>query len=601
MINNSLKLVWILFVSTTGLVTGQTENEIENYTVNREDRLSWWKDARYGMFIHWGVYAELAGEWKDERIEGPGEWIMYNAKIPVEEYEKVAGRFNPGDFNAEKWVRVARDAGMKYIVITAKHCDGFAMYHSKVSNYNIVDFTQFKRDPVRELKAACDKYGIKLGFYYSHNWDWHEPNAKGLANTWDFPDTESKDPGNYYKNKSIPQIEELVKNYSPDIMWFDVPTDIPRETSFEILKKVRKVSPDCIINDRISSEHGEKKLVMGDYYTPEQYIPAGLEMDFETCMTLNDTWGYKYYDHNWKSAGMVIKNLIMNASMGGNYLLNVGPDDSGEIPSRSVVILKTAGEWLNANGESIYGTSRSPLKHVFYDQGACTAKPGKLYIHLFEWPEKRELVLPEINANVDRIYLQADQNKKPLSFKKTGKNDLIIDLEPEKIGTGILSNMANTLVIKYSGTLQPQKLPGIIDPFNTATFTASNASFSGNASYEFNNRWGEHRGYEMTEWNNGGAVSWDFRTIRNGSYKIELVYGSNEKSIGSDIHISIDGKTFKHKINEQQGWYRSKRFKIGEIHLPEGISGEIKVTAGWSLSHTIANLMQIRIMPICEN
>jgi alpha-L-fucosidase len=234
----------------------------------------------------------------------------------------------------------------------------------------------------------------------------------GLDNTWDYPATSEKKPGIYYENKSIPQIKELVANYAPDVMWFDVPTDISKQRSFEILKIIRQKKPDCIINDRISNEHQQKKLVMGDFYTPEQYLPENLNMDFETCMTLNDTWGYKYYDNNWKDVETIVENLVINASMGGNYLLNVGPGHLGRIPPQSVQLLKAAGHWLGKNGESIYGTVKSPLKHVFYDNGACTFRPGKLYIHLFEWPQSNEFVLPEVQADVERIYFLANNNEK---------------------------------------------------------------------------------------------------------------------------------------------------------------------------------------------
>lgn len=576
----------------------QSEEEIAQYTQNREQRMKWWKDARYGMFIHWGVYAHLAGDWKGEAVEGIGEWIMYNGEIPVKEYEEMAKGFNPEQFEADQWVSIAREAGMKYIVITAKHCDGFAMYDSDVTTYNIIDHTKFMRDPIMELKQACQEQGLKLGFYYSHNWDWHEPDALGLYNTWDFPDKDSKDPENYYQTKSIPQIRELVSKYDPDIMWFDVPTDIPKETSFEILRTIRQISPDCIINDRISHEHQEKQIVMGDFYTPEQYIPENLDLPFETCMTLNDTWGYKYKDNNWKEPKVVVENLIKNVSRGGNYLLNVGPDKWGKIPFQSVMVLKTAGKWLEQNGQSIYGTSANPLENVFYKHAACTAKPGKLFIHLFQWPEKEELLLGEINANVQKVYLLADKTRQALAFQQIENNDLIIDLSPSDMSAKSLNSLVNTLVIEYGGTLQPQSLSVLVDPFNTATFTPESATFKGSASYDFNNRWGKNRGYEMKKWNSGGTIQWDFRTIRSGSYLIQLVYGSNELSQDSDIHIELDQEKFKHKISAGGQWYQPKSVNIGKVKISEDQNHQLKLTAGYSLSHTIANLMEVKLVPV---
>ncbi len=588
--------LFIVFYSTK--IQGQVPEKIKKYTRDRTERLEWWNEARFGMFIHWGPYAEFAGEWKGERINGPGEWIMYNGKIPVNEYEKVAATFYPVKFDAETWVKTAKKAGMKYIVITAKHCDGFAMFDSDASNYNIVDFTPFNRDPLKELKSACDKHGLKLGFYYSHNWDWHEPNAKGLENTWDFPETGTKEPGKYYESKSIPQIKELMTGYAPDIMWFDVPSDIPVERSYEILKLIREINPNCIINDRISNEHEKKEIIMGDYYTPEQYLPQNLEVDFETCMTLNNTWGYKYYDNDWKDEKTIIQNLVVNASMGGNYLLNMGPDAEGLFPSGSVRVIKSVGSWLHSNGESIYETDKSPLGKVYYGNGACTSKPGKLYLHLFTWPETRELVIDEVRATIEKVYFLGEKEKRTLEFKQNATMDLIVQLPPEKISPDIMAQPVQTLVIEYSGILQDKKLPPIVDPFHTATFTPAEAAFSGNIEYSFNKRWGDNRGYELSKWNKGGSMKWNIRTIREGAYVIELVYGANELSIDNDIHVRINGNDIKHKIKKENGWYNSEYETIERINLEKGVSTSIEVVAGYSNTHLIANFKEVRLIPV---
>ena len=282
------------------------------------------------MFIHWGPYAVLAGEYDGKKIPGLGEWIMYDAKIPVAKYEAFARQLNPVKFNADQWVAVAKAAGMKYLVITAKHCDGFAMYSSKASKYNIVDATPFKRDPMAELAKACAAQGIKLCFYYSHCWDWHEPNAPGFINDWDFGPIGKRNPDVYFKQKSLPQVEELASQYKPALMWFDVP-DLTPERSREFLNVIRRHVPDCVVNDRVGND-------LGDYATPEQYIPASgfPGHDWETCMTINDTWGYKTHDTNFKSTETLLRNLIDIASKGGNYLLNIGPTAEGVIPEPEV-------------------------------------------------------------------------------------------------------------------------------------------------------------------------------------------------------------------------------------------------------------------------
>lgn len=420
----------------------------------------------------------------------------------------------------------------------------------------------------------------------------------GYDNTWDFPDREAKDPEIYYENKSIPQIRELMEKYNPDIMWFDVPTDISRERSFEILKLIREINPDCIINDRISHEHMDKTLEMGDYYTPEQFIPENLDVNFETCMTLNETWGYVYYDQDWKSAKTIIRNLVTNASMGGNYLLNVGPNQFGEIPFRSVCVLQEAGNWLHVNGESIYGTTRSPLKHVFYDNAASTQGKGKLYIHLFEWPEKDMLVLPEINTEIEGIYFLADREKNNLEYNQNDTYDLLISLNPGNISSEVFSQPVVTLAIEYTGTLKEQQLPPIVDPFNTAVFLPSEAEFSGNIKYDFNNKWGEHRGYELKEWNTGGKMTWDYRTIRKGTYSVELVYGAHELSDDNDIWVSIGGESFKHKIKKYEGWYNELTVILGKVHLEEAMTGKLEVKAGYSNTHVMANFKSVRLVPL---
>jgi alpha-L-fucosidase len=363
----------------------------------RAARMQWWREARFGMFIHWGLYALPAGTYHGKHVDGAGEWIMHEAKIPVAEYEAFAPRFNPARFNADEWVGIAKAAGMKYMVITAKHCDGFAMYRSNAWKYNIADATPFKRDPLAELSRACAAQGIRLGFYYSHCWDWHEPNATGLLNDWDFGPLAQRDPDKYFRRKSLPQVEELAAQYHPAIIWFDVP-DLTHGRSQEFLDVIRRHVPGCIVNDRVGNG-------LGDYATPEQYIPpAGYPgRDWETCMTINDTWGYKSYDTNFKSTETLLRNLIDIASKGGNYLLNVGPTAEGVIPEAEVERLKAMGAWLKTNGEAIYGTTASPFKKQLA-WGRATKKAGKVFLAVFDWPKDGPLMVPA-NGQVAKAYL----------------------------------------------------------------------------------------------------------------------------------------------------------------------------------------------------
>src|SRR6266853_1718348 len=372
----------------------------------KEKRLAWWRAARFGMMIHWGLYAVPAGEWKGQPVAGLGEWIMNRAKIPVKEYEPLTKQFNPVKFDAEEIVRVAKDAGMKYIVITAKHHDGFAMYRSKASQYNIVDATSFKRDPMKELAAAAGKAGIKLCFYYSQTQDWHEPD--GVGNTWDWPDESKKNFARYLEDKVKPQVRELLTSYGAiGLIWFDTPRNITKEQSQELVDLVHQLQPDCLVSGRVG--HG-----LGDYDSAgDNQISVGqVHRDWETPVTMNDTWGFKKNDHNWKSPQVLIRQLATTSSRGGNYLLNVGPTSQGVIPPESVERLAEMGKWMSANNESIYGTAGNPFPYEL-PWGVVTSKPGKLYLHVFNWPQNG-LTIYGIQSKIERASLLASHS--PVTF-----------------------------------------------------------------------------------------------------------------------------------------------------------------------------------------
>lgn len=314
----------------------------------------WFKQAKFGMMIHWGLYCLPAGEWKGERMEDIGEWCQQYFRIPNAEYHQLAKIFNPVLFDAEEWVKLAKDAGMQYIVFTAKHHEGFAMYKSDVSAFNIVDATPFQRDVLQELSDACRKYGVKLGLYYSQEIDWSEKNGGGYTsgktwcggkaywtNNWDFPDDENKDFTECFENKIKPQVREILTGYGEIcLIWFDTPGVITPEQSDELYEMVKKYQPDCLVNSRIGNGRGDYTSA-GDNEIPED--DKG-EMLFETPATLNDTWGYKSFDNNWKDADTVIKIRNHLNKRGINYLLNVGPDYLGRIPAPAEKILREVGK-----------------------------------------------------------------------------------------------------------------------------------------------------------------------------------------------------------------------------------------------------------------
>lgn len=409
--------------SISSLLKEEKINREPIYTDLDADRLDWFKEAKFGLFIHWGLYSVPAGEWNGKETKY-AEWIMLKADIPVKRYEQLAKKFNPVDFDAQRWVAYAKAAGMKYIVITAKHHDGFCMFDSKLTDYTITKATPFKRDPIKELAEACKNTGIKLCIYYSVV-DWHYPDfpAQYSQIRKEFP---KGYPGNGKPDAAINkyakymqgQIRELLINYGPiGILWFDGGgsfCNYDRKKLLhgkELVQMIHTLQPACLINNRLGFG--------ADYGTPEQKIPKNkLGTAFEVCMTLNHNWGYSKYDHDWKSSKEVVQNLADIVSKGGNYLLNVGPTTKGVFPSPSGDILKKAGNWLDVFGESIYDCKAGPDDSLIdLKGGVITQKPGKLYLHVFHWPSDGRIFVEGMKGSiVKKVYLLNDRNKKSLPF-----------------------------------------------------------------------------------------------------------------------------------------------------------------------------------------
>jgi alpha-L-fucosidase len=418
--------------------------------LSKGGRMEWWRQARFGMFIHWGLYAVPAGQWQGEKIPGIGEWIMQNAHIPVSEYEQLARQFNPVKFDAEQWVQIAKNAGMKYIVITSKHHDGFCMWNTKYTDYDVVDATPFKRDVLGELSKACRRNGIKMCFYHSIM-DWHHPDAQAPFYP-NYNDTSKSNPNfdRYVEYYLKGELKELVQKYGPlGILWFDGEwvKDWTREMGWNMYDYCLSLQPDVIVNNRVGNgRQGMRGLsksseFAGDYGTPEQEIPAsGLPgVDWETCMTMNDTWGYKSDDNNWKSSEDLLHKLVDIASKGGNFLLNVGPTAEGLIPAPSVERLAAIGEWMKVNSESIYATTASPLGEVPW--GCCTAKPGKLYLHVFDWPANGKLEVSGLKNKIKKAYLLADKKEAKLPVGSQGNEKVIVTVPskaPDSVDTVIV-------------------------------------------------------------------------------------------------------------------------------------------------------------------
>jgi alpha-L-fucosidase len=461
-------------------ISGFTQPEI-----SKDARMQWWREARFGMFIHWGPYSVLGGVYNGhQQKRGGAEWIMNRSKIPVAEYQKYASTFNPVNYDPEAIVLLAKEAGMKYIIITAKHHDGFAMFKSNASKFNIVDFTPYKKDVLDALANACRKHNMKLGFYYSQAQDWNNPGGsvarKVATEGWANPDSARIDAftaankghwdpaqmtatmDEYIDKVAVPQVKELMTNYGDvAVLWWDTPTNMTDEYALK-LQALLKLQPNIITNDRL-----KRPNFPGDTGTPEQKIPGQDELDgkdWETCMTMGSSWGYKSWDSKWKTPETLIRNLCDIASKGGNYLLNIGPDALGQVPQPSIDALKTIGTWMKTNSEAIYATQASPFGA--FDWGRCTQKVEKgntvLYFSVFNCPTNGKLLIPGLKNQVIKAELLANGDKLKTV---TGNEGLIVSL-PVQAPDAIASVIRITVkgkVDRTSGASKKKMKTGELD------------------------------------------------------------------------------------------------------------------------------------------
>jgi hypothetical protein len=508
----------------------------------RDERLEWWREARFGMFVHWGVYAYLGGTYQDRPVKGYAEHIQRILKIPIPAYrEQVAGHFNPTEFNAEEWIHTAKQTGMGYFIITAKHHDGFAMFDSQVSDYNVVKATPFKRDPIKELRAACDKYGVKFGFYYSQAFDWGEANAPG--NDWDY-DNPGGDRGlhggrnwwlsnpellakarKYVDEKAIPQLLELIRNYHPDIFWFDTPSKLPDSENLRVLKAVRQASPGVVINGRLVRN-------CGDYAStadrPAEFAPH--EGDWEGIPTTNESYGWNRNDHSHKPPAHFIQLLAKAAARGGNTLMNIGPMGNGKMDPADLAILQGIGQWWRVNGESIRGTTRTPLPVQAW--GESTRKSSRLYLHVFDWPHDGQLILGGLKSPVSRAYLLADPRRASLKVDRVNSLDVRIEVPPsapDKADSVVVVDGEGSRVADSARLLLPDVATNTLRVFDgerrgkTLHFGA-----------------GKTRDAYVDNWSRANEfMAWPVRLDQPATFEVSVVYDATSESAGGRYTVRL--------------------------------------------------------------
>ena len=538
----------------------------------------WFRDAKFGIFMHWGLYSELGNEWQGKPYYGSGEWLMNRAKIPVAEYAKVADRFNPTNFNAAEWAQFVKGSGARYLVITAKHHEGFAMFGSRVSPYNIVDATPYHRDPMKELADACRSQGVKFGFYYSQFLDWHEPDGGG--NTWDFAKSK-KDYKKYYAEKSIPQIKELLSSYGPlGLVWFDMPGGLSKDETLAFMANVRQLQPNCLISSRVGNGLGDFRD-LGDSELSDRVIPP----PWEALFTHNDSWGFVKSDLNFKTPREILRLLASTSARGGNLILNVGPDGTGRIPEVSQRYLGEVGRWLAGNGESIYGTTSSPIPDQPW--GVCTLKPGCLYLHVFDRPRNGVVVVPGFGVVAEHANFTGQAAQLP--FKQSG-NELFITLP-----AGLPDARDSVVAVRFQGALEDSwaSSPQIIShQFASFPIDAAKAQLSGNAvlkSQTSSQYFGNWKHDPCIEGMQTPADRADFplHVLEPGDYRITLEYACPAADAGRNGVVEVAGQSlgFQSLLTGEYASHEPLLFMthhIGIVHLASATTLPLAVhpTAG---------------------
>lgn len=522
------------------------------------------RDGNYAMFIHWGLYSNLAGKWNGKTYYGIGEWLMSPrmAGIPVQDYVKTAETFNPVDFDAGAIASLAKAAGMKYIVITSKHHEGFAMFDS-AHPFNIVDATPFGRDPMKELAKACRQENLGFGFYYSHNQDWTAPG--GTRGPTHHPDGSPATFAQYFEEKCYPQVKEICTGYGPlTIVWFDTPGNMPKEKVVALRDLVRETQPGALLCSRIG--HGMGDYVShGDMEVPLENI-TGL---WETVDTTNDSWSYAWYDSNWKGPKKILHRLISTVARGGTYMLNVGPDGRGVIPPRAQHFLMKAGEWIQRYPSTIYGAGPSPWQHTLPWGDVTTSDKNTFHLCIFDWPQNGRLHLPGLESEIQSAALLSKNEEVTLDIERQG-SWTSLQLPPTAP-----EEFVSVVKLRFEGKPKVDPTWGVHPNYATA-LEAHFADVHG--AKEKQERWMEKFGEwkhqdQVSQWEANGSVTWNVDVLEPGYYQIGLSYRGEDRlvwKIESDEGESIQ--------NQQAATSKYVEYPMGVLKFNNSGKHTLRVT-----------------------
>ncbi len=540
-------------------------------------------EGNYAMFIHWGLYSLLANKVDGKSYYGIGEWIMHPrmAGIPVEEYKKLAGNFNPAQFDAAAIVRLAKDAGMKYIVITSKHHDGFAMYDSKACDFNIVKATPWAKDPMKELAEACRSEGLGFGFYYSHNQDWSFPGGAGGPKVDQSGNPATFD--DYFVKKCRPQVEEITSQYGPiEIVWFDTPGNMPKRYVEELVAIVRRNQPNALVSGRAGHGLGDYET-LGDMEVPHRNVPGM----WESVDTTNDSWAYAWYDEYWKTPKEILHRLIACVGRGGTYMLNIGPRGDGSVPERCRRTLRAAGAWIHAYPQVVYGVDASPWQHAL-PWGDVTVRERKLFVCVFDWPQSGKLYLPGLKTQIASARLLSQEGPRNLTFSTDGgwTTFELPAQAPEKL--------VSVIEVDLAGAPEVDPVFGI-DPNIGSCITCDFATAEGVKLEQ--KRWMEKFGewkavYHAHDWSDNGKVVFEVDVQAPGEFNVSLEYAGEGRLVWG---VTVEGG--QSIRNQQNSSHNYQEFPIGWIHFPA--AGRYKVAVSClEGNRNSASLKSMRIVPV---